>query len=91
MYFEHHNPSGPTRPSSIILEKPEYFIIRRTCPEPVEGETKNYFTIMLLYLINSVILVDGSGERIYAKVIAEARTERLVPHPKAKANPATVN
>jgi hypothetical protein len=42
-------------------------------------------------MIHSVILVIGSGERIYAKVTAEARNNKLVPHPKAKANPATVN
>ena len=62
---------------------------------PVNPSRKNIshfkIQIMLLYLIHSVILIVGSGERIYAKVIAEARTKKLVPHPKAKVNPATVN
>ena len=46
---------------------------------------------MLLYLPDSVILMTGSGERIDAKVIARARTNKLVLYPKAKVNPATVN
>jgi hypothetical protein len=46
---------------------------------------------MLLYLPDSVILMIGSGERIDAKVTARARTNKLVLHPKAKVNPATVN
>ena len=45
----------------------------------------------LILMTDSVILINGSGERIDAKVTAEARNEKLVPHPKAKVNPATVN
>ena len=60
-------------------------------PPPFLGTGHGTSPWMLLYLPDSVILMTGSGERIDAKVIARARTNKLVLHPKAKVNPATVN
>jgi len=62
-----------------------------TPPPPFLGTGPGTSPWMLLYLPDSVILMIGSGERIDAKVTARARTNKLVLHPKAKVNPATVN